>query len=316
MSECQRFERGMKRLLSDEIEPEELQRLLAHAEGCSSCETLFELHHDLSDPRFHLSEPEQVELLGVRRAVLREIRRTGAQTLRGKLGAMLGPGWLRPALAAGLAGGLVVIGFLAGRTMVPEGAVGEESVSGFERAAVEEATFQGRPESPYVYSNVRLREAGPHQVALSFDVATHLELVRPKDHPLVSEVVVQAMLQDESLGVRLGAIDHADHRLNRRVRDALVLAMLGDPSMPVRLKALSKLTSAPVDPEVEDAMLKVVAYEESAQMRLLAIDYLTENQVPPEALERAIDSGPPSRRYASVQRARQYLGSDRERSER
>jgi hypothetical protein len=317
MSECRRVEKPMQRLVGEEIRPEELEGLLDHVERCSSCEELFELHHDLSDPRFNLSEPEQEELLGVRRAVLREIRTARPRARAGWFGALPRIGSLRPALAVGLGVLLLAAGYLAGRDASERSLPGREAlVSGIDRAARVGAAKGELVASPYVYSNVRLRDAGGGRVDLSFDVATRVDLVRRRDDPLVSEIVVQAMLQDEALGTRLKAVSHADRTLDVRVKDALILAMLGDPDLPVRLKALTKLASGPTDSDVETAMLEVVGYDESVQMRLLAIDFLAETRVRPELLTQAIDAGPPDQRYVVYARALTYIEDERERSER
>ena len=345
MSDCQRFKRSIERLLGDEIGQEELERLLSHTQVCAGCESLFELHHDLSDPQLRLSDPEQADLMGVRRAVLREIRTREGETrdatapsrrwparmrpgltawLRPGLASWLRPGlaswlrpdtasWLRPALATGLAAGLVVlalgVGFVMGRgeiSTVPVTGRGN-LVPEIERAAYAVESLQDTAESPYVYSNLRLRDAGDGRVALSFDVATHLDMIRPKDDPLVSEVLVQAMLQDESLGGRLKAISHAAELVDPRVDEALILVMLRDPSLPVRMKALSQVASTPATRQVEEAMLQVLENEESVQMRLQAIDYLSRGELPRDELHRAINSGAPSQSIALRARARRYV---------
>jgi hypothetical protein len=312
MTECWRFRESIERLLSDEIVQDELEQLLAHTQECANCEKLFELHHDLSDPQLRLTEPEAADLMGVRRAVLRQIRTREAASRATIVLTRLRLAWLRPAVASVLAASLIVVALAAG-VLIGRGTGLSEPVTGrgtlvpeIQRAASAVHSLQDTAESPYVYSNVRLRETADGRVALSFDVATHLELVRPEDDPLVTEVLLQSMLQDDSLATRLNAITHTADRTDPRVTDALILVMLDDPSLPVRLKALSKLASAPVNRQVEQAMLQVLEHEESVQMRLQAIDYLAREGSRSEELFRAIDSVPPSQRFALRARARRY----------
>ena len=311
MSECRKFREPMESLLSGEIRPDDLERLLAHTETCTECGRLFEMHHDLDDPRFALTEEDEVGLAAVRRAVIRQVRHIDVAAPASMVPGLPGVPtmiWWRPALAAGIATVLLGGGFLAGSALDRAKDPAEALVPRIEAAAVQARHLDESTDSPFSYSNVQVRDAGDGKVALSFEVSTHIDVVRKKNDPLVSEVLVQAMLQDQSMGTRLVAVDRASDLMDQRVRDALALAMIRDESLPVRLQALSRLTELSADPEVADAMLQVVEKEESVQMRLLAIDYLTENRVEPEALERAMDAGVPSQRYVVYARAQGYLG--------
>ncbi|HEY0789396.1 MAG TPA: hypothetical protein VGE86_12185, partial [Thermoanaerobaculia bacterium] len=163
--------------------------------------------------------------------------------------------------------------------------------------------------STFRYANVRVEEAGEERVRLSFDVSRHLELTVPKTDPLVTEVLVQSMLDTGSVGAKLEAIDRADNVLDPRVRGALVKAMLTDPNLGVRLEAQKKLAQRPGDPEIADALLAVLENEESVQMRLVAIEYLTRSRVDPQRLEKAVEAGEPAGRGAVRVKARDYIMS-------
>ena len=305
MSDCRRFERSMQLLVGDEIGTEEHDWLLRHTETCPACESMFEVHLDLSDPSLALTRSDEEELLGVRRSVLREIRHRDAAAAAPRISWISWLSW-RPALAAGTAALLLAAGFLAGR-MGAGADAGDSLLLEMDRAAVRNVSLRETVDSAYAYRNVRLRDEGNDRVALSFDVSTHVEVVRPKDDPLVAEVLVQSMLDDESLGNRLKAVSRSADFFDPRVEEALLASMLFDISLPVRLKALTRLADRPVGGAVHDAMLQVVASEDSVQMRLLAIDHLTKNQVPRDDLERAMDSGVPGQRFAVYARAEPYL---------
>jgi hypothetical protein len=143
-------------------------------------------------------------------------------------------------------------------------------------------------------------------LALSFDVSTHLELVRDKSDPLVAEILVQSLVNPAPVGTRLEAISLV-RSMEPKVRGALIAAMLEDESLPVRIAALEKLVGQPIDPATEAAFLKVLEIEESVQMRLLAIDYLAKERVAPEVLESAILAGQPEAGSALFVRAQDYF---------
>jgi hypothetical protein len=119
-------------------------------------------------------------------------------------------------------------------------------------------------------------------------------------------VLVQSMLQDDSLGTRLNSINHAADLPDPRVTEALILVMLDDPSLPVRMKAMSTLEAASATRRIEEAMLQVLRGEDSVQMRLQAIDYLAREGTPSEELQRAIDAAPPPQQFALRARAQRY----------
>jgi hypothetical protein len=160
--------------------------------------------------------------------------------------------------------------------------------------------------TPFTYSNLQIRPASEDQVTMSFDIASRLELVRPKDDPLVTEVLVGSLDSGGSVGSRLQAIALASDRLDPGVREALVKAMIEDSKVAVRLKALERLSR---EPRLESAFLEVLRRDESVQMRLLAIDYLTEHRVDPEQLQRALAAAGSGGDTAVRLRARTYLAS-------
>jgi hypothetical protein len=88
-------------------------------------------------------------------------------------------------------------------------------------------------------------------VTLAYDVATHVEVARPLEHPLVRELLVEALLDPASSASRLRAV--AGTLPDPAVRQALVAAMLHDPSLGVRLKAQEVLAQEPADPQLQAA---------------------------------------------------------------
>jgi hypothetical protein len=168
-------------------------------------------------------------------------------------------------------------------------------------ADVENSTFR--------YANVKVEDAGEGRVRLGFDVSRHLELTLPKNDSLVTEVLVQSMLDAGSVGAKLEAIDQAENVLDPRVRGALVKAMLHDANLGVRLQAQERLARRAGDPEVANALVAVLENEESVQMRLVAIDYLTRSRIDPQRLAKAVEAGEPEGRGAVRVKAQDYIRS-------
>jgi len=73
--------------------------------------------------------------------------------------------------------------------------------------AARNADFEDVANSPYVYSNVQVGESSGEKIRLSFDVSRHLDLDLAKSDPLVTEVLVQSLIQPASIGTKLKAID-------------------------------------------------------------------------------------------------------------
>lgn len=175
-----------------------------------------------------------------------------------------------------------------------------------EFAALQNRRVEQSAASPYTFSDLQVREIEGGRLELAFDVSTHLELVRDKSDPLVAELLVQALVNPSPMGTRLEAISLV-RSLEPKVRDALIVTMLEDESLPVRIAALEKLDSQPMDSSVNEAFLEVLETEESVQMRLLAIDYLTREEVAPQRLESAVLAGRPEPGNAIFARAQNYF---------
>ncbi len=139
-------------------------------------------------------------------------------------------------------------------------------------------------ENPFRYSNLRLREAGDGALAVTVDVEAQLDLVRPKNDPLMSDILASSLVSDDSLGTRLKAVRLAGG--SPRLRAALASAALGDPEASVRLKALERLIEEDVtSAETQEVLLAVLAGEESVAMRLLALDAIEDDYLAPDLLE-------------------------------
>ena len=143
-------------------------------------------------------------------------------------------------------------------------------------------------DSRFTYSNVWFRRLDGGQVALDFDVTTHVQLVEPVQSQLVGEVLVHALLNSTNTGARLKAMSFAAGSMDRKVKEALIFTLHRDDSLAVRIKALAVLADHLDDGEIESAVLKTLREDESVQMRLLALDYLAAHSIDRDVIRETI----------------------------
>lgn len=316
MSEDERNERLLKSLLGrDPGETDE--DLVAALRESNDGRGLLEIHDMLDKTKPDIPDPGEVAFKRMRRGVLATLRAEGGA---GRAFSRRMPPWLTGLAAAAAGVAILLAGVAIGRSDIgdvelagdatqPLRYTGKTLAEGMQRAALTHDRLADVDDSPFLYSDVRVREIDANRLALSFNVTTHMDLVRPKDDPLVNEVLVQAMLNSSSLGARLHALDYAGTTLDSRVRDALVRAMLVDPDTVMRLKAMEKLSAAGAvaDPSVQQALLTVLERDESVQMRLLAIDNLSVDRLDSDVLDRIFEAGPEETTRPLELRARQRL---------
>lgn len=305
--DCRRIQNELDRLFAEDVEPEVHERIEAHLEGCEDCREHRALLEEISGA--YVAEPSDAELAGMRSEVLTTIRRERRA------------GWLRlpyAAAIAAVAGGalLLALGWGAGRATAPAptsqqaAAVNPDFALArqIQREARESQARTDVDSARFRYANVRIEEQPGDQIHLAFDVSRHLELTLPKSDPLVTEVLVQSVLEAGSVGTQLEAIEQAENVVEPRVRAALVQAMLHDPNLGVRLQAQARLVERPGDPATSQALLTVLEKEESVQMRLVAIDYLAQSRtVDAQRLRQAVEAGEPEGRPAVRVRADELL---------
>ena len=277
MDDCSRFFNQIADLRLRQLEDEDQTELFAHLASCRDCRDLMHFHEDLTIAGDEFGEVDSEALAGVRGRVLDEIRSTGEAPA-----AVVNPAafWAvgRPRLLAAAAAIVLAVGGFAVGHMVagvnPTG--GDLLVATLEDGAQDHRRLRDVEDSPNIISNVAVRSVGEGRVAMSFDVARHLEIERPVDDPLVNEVLVHAILDQSSMGSRLKAVSMAGRADNGKVEEALVFSMLDDADLPVRLRALEILADGRISKRVEQGLMQVLRHDESMQMRLLAIEVLAQ----------------------------------------
>ena len=275
MDDCTRFFNQIADLRLRNLEDEDQTELFAHLATCPDCRDLMRFHEDLTRAGDEFGEVDSEALAGVRQRVLDEIRSTKEVAAAVAKPAAFWSAGRNRMLAAAAVAVVAFGGFAAGRMAAgvnPTG--GDLLVATLEDGAQDHRRLRDVEDSPNIISNVAVRSVGEGRLAMSFDVARHIEIERPVNDPLVNEVLVYAILDQSSIGSRLKAVSMAAGAENGKVEEALVFSMLDDPDLPVRMRALEILADRPISDGVEQGLMKVLRHDESMQMRLLAIEVL------------------------------------------
>ncbi len=272
MDDCTNFFSQITDLRLRRLDDEERTGLFSHLAICRDCRDLMHFHEDLVSAGEDFGEVGEDALAEVRKTVLEEIQSSGIRVARPAAFRTGGPNRI---LAAAAAIVLLIGGYAAGRLVAganPED--GDFLVATLDDGAQKHRRLQDVEDSPNIISNVAVRSIEGDRVAMSFDVARHLEIERPISDPLVNEVLAHALLDQSSMGSRLQAVSMAARADNSKVEEALVFSMLNDSDLPVRMRALGILAERPLSEGVALGLMQVLRYDESMQMRLLAIEVL------------------------------------------
>lgn len=275
MDDCTRFFNQIADLRLQNLDDEDQTELFAHLATCRDCRDLMQFHEDLTMAGNDFGGVNDEVLAGVRERVLDEIRSSDVAVAPVARTVAFRAVDRSRLLAAAAVVVMAIGGFAAGRMAAgvsPNG--GDFLVTTLEDGAQDHRRLRDVEDSPNIISNVAVRRVGDGQVAMSFDIARHIEIVRPVNDPLVNEVLVHAILDQSSMGSRLKAVSMAAGAENGKVEEALVFSMLDDPDLPVRMRALEILADRPINDSVEQGLMKVLRHDESMQMRLLAIEVL------------------------------------------
>ena len=275
MDDCTKFFNQISDLRLRRLDDEDQEELFAHLATCRDCRDLMDFHDDLANASCEFGEVDSDALASVRQRVLGEIlSKDGVSVATGKV-VSLSAFSHRRLLAAAAAVVLLIGGFAAGRLVTGVNHNGRDLlVATLEDGAQDHQRLQDVEDSPNIISNVAVRSVGGGRVAMSFDVARHLEIERKITDPLVNEVLVHAMLDQSSMGSRLKAVSMAARAENTKVEEALVFSMLNDSDLPVRMRALEILADQSTSESVDQGLMQVLRHDESMQMRLLAIEVL------------------------------------------
>jgi len=311
MKVCKKYQKYLKQYLAGEIDSGDESRLFDHIKNCISCQEVFQIHQSLADTQLDLPLPDSQEFVRLREKILDKIRlKESREPLSWYqiLSEYFTFSFYKPVVAAVLLLIVFFTGFLSQRFLTDNRVQSKANLlKNIEHTAVKNTDLKAVENSPYIFRNVQFRKIDENNIALSFEVSSHVELISSKNDPLVKEVLVQSLLNPEPLGTRLKSISLTQDIVDPKIKQALIFTLQHDQSLAVRMRALYCLTAYRDDKEVQDAFLKLLKEEESVNMRLMAIDYLVQTNINDQALENTIPYLELGRDAAVRHKLNQYL---------
>jgi hypothetical protein len=306
-----KIEELIKKLQAGALDPAGQEELRRYLDQNPEYEDVLRIHNLLNSTGSMAPEPEVEQFSQMRAAVLRKIR-LSEQRPPGRIEQFLisvRNYATRPEMA--VAALTLIIGFLFGRALPPDkNSLSINIIDQISTLAQGNTKLDDIKKSPYLYSNVSFKEVGPENIALSFDVTTHLDMVSQKSDPLVRDVIAQSLINPSNLGAELKAISYSEGVFDRKIKEALIYSMEKTPILAVRLKAMNNLISYKNDSEVQEAFLKVLKDEESVKMRLMAIEYLTESKLKADSLQQIISESNAPQNPAIMIKVKNYKNNE------
>jgi HEAT repeat protein len=212
--------------------------------------------------------------------------------------------------AAGLLAAVAAGSFFAGRLTSPRSETLHSRLLGeLYRDAARDGGPADAGNSKYVLSDVSLRELEDGRLDLGFNVTTRVRVRERPDVPLVREVLLQSLLNDEKTSSRIKALSDLEALPEAQAVEALVFTLHHDPVPAVRASAFDILASFPGDPAIESAMLRTLREDVSVELRLRALDALAGRKADPARIRQSIEAGPADSRPALLFRASKLLSS-------
>lgn len=300
MSECDRLRPLIESLLADELSLAELHTLEAHLSGCAECQCVVDLHQQLDGMSTAQSEPAPAEFRAMRNRVLAATAGKSKPPVRQR--ARPTAWWAAGSMVAAAA--TLVVGIFVGRMTIDDPILDDQLLLSTVLAqANANYDLEDYWDNPLSYTNVATSTVRNGQVHLEFNVCSRLDLTTHVDSSLARELLTHAVLDSESIGERLRAIEAAGSSDDPQLTEALAVAVENDPNIAVRIEALNALTSKPRTARTEAALLKALRRDESVQIRLMALESLADEKLSIEQLSKVILDGDQESDRAVLQRA-------------
>ena len=280
MKSCKEIKPLLEKYIAGEISEEEIFILNEHTAHCGTCRDMVELHNRFNSGELPFPEPDKKLLKLMRHSILNDLNRKKT-TYPERLSLLLKQFFTKPALAVSFALLMFVSGIFIPRLWQNE----EQVILGqIKQVAYTNKSFEDVENSPYIFQNVKFKALNNNRIALSFDLLTHIDIIRSKDDPIVKEALAQSLLTSKGIGGRLKAISFTDQVISPKIKEGLIHTMLNDENIAVRLKTIESLRPYKKDKDVQKALLDVLKKEKSVPMRLLAVELLTGVKNEPEAV--------------------------------
>lgn len=300
MHSCKQIHEIFERYLAGELLPSDKDILDQHLPSCLDCQSLMDIHEELMRIDGPVADPSPEALRAMRSRVLGQISQSnnGGRNSRFNHRVSL----FVPAFAAAA---VLVLGVFLGSWFSRPASVDDQLLNAITRQASIERSLEDSWDAPLFFSNVAVRDWNDTRVSLGFDVCRSVDLTTGLNSPVASDILTHAILNSDSMGGRMRAMEIAALSSDERLTRALVVSLQQDPDQTMRISALNALARKGDSEQIQLALLGALRDDDSVQVRLLALEHLVGQSQGLETLETIIREGSEATNPAVFQRVRE-----------
>jgi len=197
VKDCDKFENSLQALIAGGPDFEQLETIVEHCKNCCDCRQLFELHRTLGDLGSRFDEMEDVNLDATRAEIIKKVAADGrSRSPWERISALRTPFTLRPLVATAILAIVFLLGFAVSR-------IGDRSTAPLEEPSTETLISESLRDignSPYIFSNVAVKELNSDKVTLILDVTRRVEIVQPPQSELVKGILTHSLANPYTTG--------------------------------------------------------------------------------------------------------------------
>ena len=300
MHSCKQVQKIFETYLAGELLPSDRVILDQHLPSCVDCQALMSIHEELLQMDDAAADPEPEALQAMRTSVLGQVSRQNKQN--GQNSAIRKVPYYVPALASAA---LLVLGVFLGSWLSGPPSVDDQLLEAITRQANIESSLEDSWEAPLFFSNVAVRDWNDKRVSFGFDVCRNVDLTTGLNSPLAGDILTHAILNSDSVGGRMQAMEIAAISTEQQLTSALIVALQNDPDQTMRISALNALARKVNNDRIQVALMSALRDDDSVQVRILALEHLVSQALGPEVIEAVIREGSENSNSAVFQRARE-----------
>ena len=300
MHSCKQIHEIFERYLAGELLPSDKDILDQHLPSCLDCQSLMDIHEELMRIDGPVADPSPEALRAMRSRVLGQISQNNNGGLNSRFNRRVS--LFVPAFAAAA---VLVLGVFLGSWFSRPASVDDQLLNAITRQASIERSLEDSWDAPLFFSNVAVRDWNDTRVSLGFDVCRSVDLTTGLNSPVASDILTHAILNSDSMGGRMRAMEIAALSSDERLTRALVVSLQQDPDQTMRISALNALARKGDSEQIQLALLGALRDDDSVQVRLLALEHLVGQSQGLETLETIIREGSEATNPAVFQRVRE-----------